>query len=136
MNRFFFGPLPFDDVSGYIEAATTLASWIREAGSTPVIYGIRAMKAEEEVQSIMNHVNRKLVGDLDALYAPVGETWWSYKSSWPDIEMYDEHHGRVSGYGQHADGEYGDVCGWVPGEAGCGYVLWEFVGVGVTLKKF
>ena len=94
MNRFFFGPLPFDDVSGYIEAATTLASWIREAGSTPVIYGIWAMKAEEEVQSI------------------------------------------VSGYGQHADGEYGDVCGWVPGEAGCGYVLWGVWEVGVTLKKF
>ena len=94
------------------------------------------MKVEEEVQSIMNHVNRKLVGDLDALYAPVGETWWSYKSSWPDIEMYDEHHGRVSGYGQHADGEYGDVCGRDPGEAGCGYVLWGVWEVGVTLKKF
>ena len=63
MNRFFFGPLPFDDVSGYIEAATTLASWIREAGSTPVIYGTWAMKAEESVQEIMNNVNRKLTED-------------------------------------------------------------------------
>ena len=90
MNRFFFGPLPFDDVSGYIEAATTLASWIREAGSTPVIYGTWAMKAEESVQEIMNSVNRKLAEDIDALYAPVGESWWPYKASWPDIEMYDE----------------------------------------------
>jgi len=81
---------PFDDVPGYIEAATTLVSWIREAGSTPVIYGTWAMKAEEEVQATMNHVNRKLAEDLDALYAPVGESWWPYKASWPDIEMYDE----------------------------------------------
>ena len=45
---------------------------------------------EEPVQEIMNNVNRKLAEDLDALYAPVGEFWWSYKASWPDIEMYDE----------------------------------------------
>ena len=78
------------DVRFYIEAATTLVSWIREAGSTPVIYGTWAMKAEESVQEIMNSVNRKLAEDLDALYAPVGEAWWPYKASWPDIEMYDE----------------------------------------------
>ena len=54
-----------------------------------MIYGTWAMKAEESVQEIMNSVNRRLVEGLDALYAPVGESWWSY-SSWPDIEMYDE----------------------------------------------
>ena len=25
----------------------------------------------------------------DALLAPVGENWWSYMKSWPDLEMYD-----------------------------------------------
>ena len=75
---------PFDDVPGYIEAATTLASWIREA---------------ESVQEIMNNVNRKLTEDLDALYAPVGESWWSYKVSWPDIEMYDEDGAHASEHG-------------------------------------
>ena len=38
----------------------------------------------------MNSVNRKLAEGLDALYAPVGESWWSYKESWPETEMYDE----------------------------------------------
>ena len=45
---------------------------------------------EESVQEIMNSVNKKLAEDIDALYAPVGESWWPYKASWPDIEMYDE----------------------------------------------
>lgn len=81
---------PFDCIPEYREAAEILISWIREAGSTPVIYGTWSMKEEEPVQEYMNTVNRKLAEDLDALYAPVGESWWSYKSSWPEIEMYDE----------------------------------------------
>ena len=90
---------PFDDVPGYIEAATTLVSWIREAGSAPVIYGTWAMKSEEPAQETMNEVNRKLAEDLDVLYAPVGESWWSYKASWPDIEMYDEDGAHASKHG-------------------------------------
>ena len=35
---------PFDNIPGYIEEATMLVSWIREAGATPVIYGTWAMK--------------------------------------------------------------------------------------------
>lgn len=81
---------PFDDIPGYIEAATTLSGWIREAGSKPVIYGTWARKTEKNVQETMNNVNRKLAQDLGALYASVGESWWRYKESWPEIEMYDE----------------------------------------------
>ena len=81
---------PFDDIPGYREAASTLAGWIREAGSTPVIYGTWAMKAEEIVQKTMNTVNRQLANELDALYAAVGESWWSMIRSYPEIEMYDE----------------------------------------------
>ena len=54
-----------------------------------MIYGTWAKKEEEPVQATMNDVNRKLAKDIDALYAPVGESWWPYKASWPDIEMYD-----------------------------------------------
>lgn len=81
---------PFDDIPGYIEAATKIAEWVRKAGSKPVIYGTWARKTEKSVQETMNSVNRRLAENLDALYAPVGESWWSYKESWPETEMYDE----------------------------------------------
>ena len=44
---------PFDDIPGYIEAATTLAGWIREAGSTPVIYGTWSRKTEKHSEIIV-----------------------------------------------------------------------------------
>lgn len=81
---------PFDDIPGYIEAATKIAEWVRKAGSKPVIYGTWARKTEKSAQETMNSVNRKLAEGLDALYAAVGESWWSYKESWPETEMYDE----------------------------------------------
>ena len=87
---------PFDDIPGYIEAAPTLADWIREAGSTPVIYGTWARIDDEPAQGTMNSVNRKLAADLGAVYAPVGESWWSMLRSYPEIEMYDEDGGHAS----------------------------------------
>ena len=81
---------PFDDIPGYIEAATTLAGWIREAGSTPVIYGTWSRKTEKHIQETMNKVNRELAQELGALYATVGEAWWPYIESRKQIEMYDE----------------------------------------------
>ena len=81
---------PFDDIPGYIEAVQTLAGWMKEAGSTPVIYGTWARKDEESAQETMNTVNRKLAEDIGAVYAPVGESWWSMRRSYPEIEMYDE----------------------------------------------
>lgn len=38
----------------------------------------------------MNTTNRKLAEDLGAVYAPVGEPWWSMVKSYPEIGMYDE----------------------------------------------
>ena len=90
---------PFDDIPGYVEAAGTIAAWIREAGSMPVIYGTWAKKEEEPVQTVMNEVNRKLAEDLDALYAPVGESWWTYKASRPDMEMYEKDGSHASKHG-------------------------------------
>ena len=53
----------------------------------------------QHVQETMNSVNRKLAEDLDALYAPVGESWWPYNESYPQIEMYDEDGSHASEQG-------------------------------------
>lgn len=90
---------PFDCIPEYREAASALAGWIREAGSIPVIYGTWARKNEEPVQEYMNSVNRELSEKLGALYAAVGESWWTYKKSWPKIEMYDEDGAHASEHG-------------------------------------
>ena len=79
---------PFDCIDDYREAAAILAGWIREAGSTPVIYGTWSRKAEEPEQERMNRINRELARDLDAVYAGVGETWWSMVHADPDNDMY------------------------------------------------
>ena len=81
---------PFDCIPDYLSAAETLSAWIRGAGGTPVIYGTWAKKDEEFAQAEMNAVNRKLAEDLGAVYAPVGESWWTYLRSYPEIEMYEE----------------------------------------------
>lgn len=79
---------PFDCIDDYREAAATLVQWIREAGSTPVIYGTWSRKAEESEQERMNRVNRELVSNQRAVYAGVGETWWDKMRACPDVEMY------------------------------------------------
>ena len=92
---------PFASIPDYIEAVKKLVGWIREAGSKPVIYGTWSRKDDEPAQETMNEVNRKLADDVGALYAAVGESWWAYKNSWPDIEMYEEDgsHASVQGIG-------------------------------------
>ena len=79
---------PFDCIEDYQEAAATLVRWIREAGSTPVIYGTWSRKAEESEQERMNQVNRELVETLGAVYAGVGESWWNHMRAFPNVEMY------------------------------------------------
>ena len=86
---------PFDCIPEYFEAVSALAGWIREAGSTPVIYGTWAMKEDEPTQAYMNEVNRRISQENGALLAPVGESWWSEVRREPETEMYDED-------GQHA----------------------------------
>ena len=61
---------------------------IREAGSTPVIYACWARKHEKEAQDQMNEVHRRVAQEIDALIAPVGEKWWNYQESRPEIEMF------------------------------------------------
>jgi len=81
---------PFGPEEDFLNASMTLNDMIREAGSTPVIYECWAKKDEPEVQNHMNEVHQHVAQEIGALLAPVGENWWSYKHSWPDIEMYAE----------------------------------------------
>ena len=90
---------PFGPEEKFREAVVVLNKWIREAGSIPVIYECWARKVELEKQVEMNAVHRRIAGEIDALVAPVGEDWWRYKRSWPDLEMYadDGEHASTAG---------------------------------------
>ena len=80
---------PFDHIDDYQAAAEMLNHWITEAGSKTVIYGTWSRKAEGSEQERMNLINRELADHLHAVYAQVGESWWSYLRSWPNTEMYE-----------------------------------------------
>ena len=81
---------PFGPEEEFLNSAIALNKMIREAGSTPVIYECWAKKDEPELQDHMNQVHRHVAEEIGALIAPVGENWWTYKESWPNLEMYDE----------------------------------------------
>jgi len=80
---------PFGPEEKFAKAAKKLNSWIRDAGSIPVIYETWAAKDKPEDQAYMNEVHRRIAEEIGALIAPVGENWWGYSKSWPDLEMYD-----------------------------------------------
>ena len=82
--------LPFGPEEPFLEAAAALTKTIREAGSTPVIYECWAKKNEPENQAHMNEVHRRVAKEIGALFAPVGENWWDYQASRPDLELYAE----------------------------------------------
>ena len=97
---------PFGPEEDFLNAAMTLNDMIREAGSTPVIYECWARKDEPEVQNHMNEVHQHVAQEIGALLAPVGENWWSYKHSWPDIEMYAEDGAHASPAGSDFAAKY------------------------------
>ena len=86
---------PFSPEEEYYDAVCRLGEWIKQAGSTPVIYSCWAEKLKPHDQEHMNDINRQAAAKIGALLAPVGENWWSYHRSWPELEMYAED-------GQHA----------------------------------
>ena len=53
---------PFGPEEKFFEAVRTLTSWIREAGSTPVIYMTWAKKTEPEMQQRMTHPSEESGG--------------------------------------------------------------------------
>lgn len=90
---------PFDCIEDYKAAAVILTGWIQDAGSTPVIYGTWAMKDQEAEQARMNQVNRELAESCGAILAPVGESWWTYMRSYPNLAMYAEDGAHASPHG-------------------------------------
>ena len=86
---------PFGPEEKFREAVFELNEMIRSAGSIPIIYETWARKSEPENQTHMNEVHNSIACEFGALLAPVGEYWWRYKESWPELEIYAED-------GQHA----------------------------------
>ena len=90
---------PFGHIEEYKAAVKTIVSWASEVGSRIVIYGTWARKDDRKSQEYMNQVNREIASENDALLAPVGESWWTYSDSYPDIEMYEEDGAHASAAG-------------------------------------
>lgn len=80
---------PFPSEEEFMNAASALNGMIREAGSIPVIYECWSRKDEPELQAHMNEVHRRVAEKTGALLAPVGESWWEFKSSNPDLDIYE-----------------------------------------------
>ena len=97
---------PFGPEKKFHDAVAALNEMIQEAGSVPVIYECWARKNEPEVQSHMNEVHQRIAGEIGALLAPVGEKWWSYQKSWPDLEMYAEDREHASAEGSDFAAKY------------------------------
>lgn len=97
---------PFGPEEKFLDAVRTLNKWIREAGSKPVIYMTWAKKEEEHEQARMTAVHEAVAKDIDALIAPVGENWWSYMRSYPDLEMYYEDGAHASESGSDFAAKY------------------------------
>lgn len=81
---------PFDPENKFFEAIRALTGWIKEVGATPVIYLTWAQKNKPEAQQRMTDAHKLIAEETGSLLAHVGDDWWSYMSSWPDLEMYAE----------------------------------------------
>lgn len=81
---------PFGPEEKLYEAVRSLNKWIREAGSVPVIYSTWAKKDEEPQQERMNAAHERIAEEIGGILAPVGQSWWTFKKSRPDVEMYYE----------------------------------------------
>lgn len=90
---------PFGPEEKLYDAVRALNKWIQEAGSVPVIYATWAKKVEESEQERMNAAHERIAEEIGAVLAPVGQNWWDYKNSNPDIETYykDGAHASESG---------------------------------------
>ena len=54
----------------------------------------------------MNEAHRRVAGQIGALLAPVGENWWGYMKSWPNLEMYAEDGAHASPAGSDFAAKY------------------------------
>lgn len=99
---------PFGPEETFFEAVRTLNQWIREAGSTPVIYMTWARKEEEREQPRMSEAHRKIAKEIDALLVPVGELWWDHIHENPGVELYYEDGAHASDVGS----DFAAKCIW------------------------
>lgn len=97
---------PFGPEEKFFHAANILNQWIREAGSTPLIYMTWAKKDEEPEQARMTQIHKAVAKEIDALLAPVGENWWDYLHSHPELEMYDPDGAHASRHGSEFAAKY------------------------------
>ena len=111
---------PFGPEERFMDAAVALDQMIREAGSIPVIYECWAKKDEPEAQDHMNEVHQRVAKKINALFAPVGEDWWRYMKSWPDLEMYAEDGAHASRAGSEFAAKH----------------IWEAIRMDIERKNF
>ena len=97
---------PIGPEEKFMAAAVTLNTLIRKAGAMPIIYETWAKKDEPGAQALMNEGHRRVAREINALLAPVGENWWSYMKSWPDLEMYDADGAHASPVGSDFAAKY------------------------------
>ena len=97
---------PFGPVEKFRDAAVKLNEMIRQAGSIPIIYETWARKSEPEAQAQMNDAHRHIAEEISALLAPVGENWWLYQHSWPDLEVYADDGAHASPAGSDFAAKY------------------------------
>ena len=90
---------PFGPEEKFFEAVHILNGWIKEAESTPVIYLTWARKSEPEAQERMTAAHSRIAQETGALLAHVGDGWWDYMRSRPDLEMFacDGEHASPAG---------------------------------------
>lgn len=56
--------------------------------------------------SLPRTVHQRVAKSINALLAPVGEYWWGYMRSWPNIEMYNEDGAHASKHGSEFAAKY------------------------------
>ena len=97
---------PFGPEEKFRDAAIGLNKMIRQAGSVPVLYETWARKTEQEAQAQMNETHRHIAKEIGALLAPVGENWWLYQQSWPDLDVYAKDGAHASPAGSDFAAKY------------------------------
>ena len=92
---------PFGPVESFYDATMTLVSWIKDSGSTPVLFMTWSKESEEGLQQEMTSAYRAAAEEAGALLAPVGEEWWNYLKSNPDAGLFhtDGAHASKEGSG-------------------------------------
>ena len=97
---------PFGPEEKFCDAVVRLNEMIRQADGTPVLYETWAKKAEPEAQKPMNEAHRRAVEKTGALLAPIGENWWQYQKSRPDLAVYADDGAHASPAGSDFAAKY------------------------------